>query len=275
MRWIAGGRKESAMRIRNATRRWLILFATAAVLFSGCGKSKTDAETEPASEPKQESKAEMLEIFVDKDGRIAFPEDFQAEIIRGDFDPDKVEVKYVDDQAVKKRLDELAARLWNRESSGVIKVFKLGDSKFLSAANYIFLNAHPEAKHEDVRRVLRLVLEAGFWDDVTFGTIVLNGKALPLAFSPPARKGASSAGKPDEDVDRIEIQIGSKCGFLIDQSFATLADVDSYMKKRIASSSRDIPVRILCSLESLHRSLIAVLSVCAKHGMSNVLILSQ
>ena len=266
------------MRIRNATRRWLILFATAAVLFSGCGKSKTDAETEPASEPKQESKAEMLEIFVDKDGRIAFPEDFQAEIIRGDFDPDKVEVKYVDDQAVKKRLDELAARLWNRESSGVIKVFKLGDSKFLSAANYIFLNAHPEAKHEDVRRVLRLVLEAGFWDDVTFGTIVLNGKALPLAFSPPARKGATSAGKldVDGDYDRVEIQVGcSNDGYIIGGRVFTLADVDSYMKERIAVSSRDIPVIIFCPLESLHRSLIAVLSVCARHGMSNVLILSQ
>ena len=265
------------MQIRKVTNRCLILFATAAVLFFGCGKSKTDAETETASEPKQESKSEMLEIFVDKDGRIAFPEDFQAEIIRGDFDPDKIEMKYVDDAAVKKRLDDLAARLWKQQSSGGIKVFEEGDSKFLSSAKYIFLNAHPEALHKDVRRVLRLVKESGFWDDVTFGTIVIGNRSLPLAFSPPVRKASSGAGKSDvvEEIDdTVSVQIGSAHGFLVNGRCCTLAEVDSYLKG-IATLSRDVPVHVVCPLDSLHRSLIAALSVCAKHGLSTVVIRSQ
>ena len=262
------------MQIRKVTNRCLILFATAAVLFSGCGKSKTDAETET----KQESNSGMLEIFVDKDGRIAFPDDFQAEIIRGDFDPDKVEVKYVDDAVVKKRLDDLAARLWKQQSSGGIKVFKVGDSKFLSSAKYIFLNAHPEALHKDVRRVLRLVKESGFWDDVTFGTLVShNLTALPLAFSPPVRKASLGAGRADvvEEVDdTVSIQIGSADGFLVNDRDCTLKEVRSYLKK-IAMLSRDVPVHVVCPLDSLHRSLIDVLSVCAEHGLSTVVIRSQ
>ena len=232
----------------------------------------------------------MLEIFVDKDGRIAFPDEFQAEILRGDFDPDKVEVKYVDDQAVKKRLDELASRLWNHEFSGSIKVFEYetdekdhgGEKKkWLSASKHIFLNAHPEVQHEHVRHVLGLVRAAGFWDDVTYGTIVLDGKALPLTFSPPRRKESSSAGKADggrgvKNSGCIKIEIGqSDRYFSFEKCPCTFARVDTNLKKIIATSSRDVPVKIFCDLDSLHRSLIAVLSLCAKHGMSNVMILSM
>ncbi len=73
MRWIAGGRKESAMRIRNATRRWLILFATAAVL-SGFG----DLDAGRRGDQEAESRSNLdaaIELADVQQGEVFIPDE--------------------------------------------------------------------------------------------------------------------------------------------------------------------------------------------------------
>ncbi len=312
------------MRIRNATKQCLVLLATAALFFAGCGKSKkkssvtSDSETERESSVTSDSKTEresrlaVLEIFVDKNGRVAFPDELQEEIAQGEIvisHDGATSLKYVDDEKLRKRVQEFAidvltstkrgvgTEVESIEEEGGIKV-KIEEDESIesiedeidrSIAKHLFINAHPEARHQDVCNVIRKVVkicgQVGVSDLMTstykaftsmaftLGTINVDGKNRPLVVICPAPGPAPSEGERKVSGKSITIRI-VRGGFLVAGNLCSLADIDLILKNA-PCAPQDIHVFACCPSESSHRQLIALLSVCAKHDIPGVYLLSM
>ena len=241
-----------------------------------------------------------VEVFVARDGRIAFPEDYQSPEFLEKFIADEVDdMPYTDFEALRERFKELGiSRPWEspKRETGGIQIAIVDASSGLSGTDlpdesrYVFINAHPEAKHRDVANVMNCATMSGLWY-MTLGTTTVGEREVPLAVSRPAPCSGRSWWNdeeeeyPDsEDWDRqkpkktmpiwrdvgddgkgIVIAISADSYVIADKKHS-LAEVESILVWTLAPPEKT-GVCIMCAGNSQHRSLIALLQVCAKHGI--------
>ncbi len=285
------------MRAKEAIARGLVLGAMAVVvLFIGCGKSKKsesssgstseqksearyDAESKQRTKGKgaPESRLEVLEIFVGADGRVAFPDELQDKIVRGEIVLPRYgeesfpgACQWPEDEegnVLRKKLEAFAAKLRDLgqkpEAEGDDD---RGDRIDCSAARHIFINADPETRYQYVRKVMSAALDSGF-KDFTLGTVHVNGKYLPLVVTCLSRCSDEDDEQEVENAEGKLIMIEmAGDGFRVAGELLTLAEVDVVLKSAPVRPE-DVHVAVRCSDNLPHSMLIALLSVCAKHGI--------
>jgi biopolymer transport protein ExbD len=89
-------------------------------------------------------------------------------------------------------------------------------------------------------------------------------------FRPSAEKTINA---PPPSVELLEIMIGKNSLFL-QKKVVALAEIDRQLTK-LASFNKDVPVIIKCTDDSSHASLVSILDLCAKSGLSKISVFSM
>lgn len=85
---------------------------------------------------------------------------------------------------------------------------------------------------------------------------------------------AAIAKNPEEQVtDLLEIQI-YKGGYSLQKKQVDLTEMDRQLTK-LASFSKSVPVIIKCTGDSSHESLVRILDLCAKTGLTKISVFSM
>lgn len=166
---------------------FIIVAATAMMMLTGCSKGNLGT----------------IEIYIDKDGQIAFPEEIQID------DDGIPSIKYTDFETLRERLKTLHKESMEKSECHAIVVhlspviedsdYSADDSLEESEGNAVavsdsiadplvlpdvFINAAPDARHSAVARVLNCAAQCGYWQ-FTFGSIEYKGKVLPIGVCRP------------------------------------------------------------------------------------------